>query len=252
MKTHILHRTLLFAILAVAATGCVTHRVRPGDPPGDTVYPASSKPAVMKVALAVRPRTAEAKILADGVRTSATTALRERAFQIVEDGPSDVDLSLVSSQSVFNNAADRFFTLDGEIDAILTDVPTGNVLARATLRDRAGPELGRDAAASALAAKLEPRLRDWIAETVTPEQIGLAASQIRVSQIDLHMGAEAGFIRDFVAHVSKMKGVLRCETVSVDKADHFAVFRILWRTADFPTGLLPAIATSFPGHKFVL
>ncbi len=251
MKNHILPRTLLLAILAVVATGCVTHRVKE-NPPGDAVYPATSKPAVMKVALAVRPRDAESRRLADGVRTAATTALRDRSFQVVEDGSADVDLSLSAAQTVFNNAADKFFTLDGEVDAQLLDVVTGNILARTTLRDRAGPELGKDAAAVALSGKVDPKLRDWIAATVTPEQIGLSASQIRVTQIDLHMGAEAGFIRDFVDHVSKMKGVLRCETLSVDKVDHVAVFRILWRNADFPTGLLPAIATSFPGHKFVL
>jgi len=251
MKDPILPRTLLLAILAVAATGCVSHRLKEV-PPGDSVYPVSSKPAVMKVALAVRPRDAEAKRFADGIRTSATTALRDRSFQVVEEGAADLDLSLAATQATFNNAADKFYTLDGEVDALLSDVATGNVLARTTLRDRAGPELGKDAAAAALSVKFEPRLRDWISATITPEQIGLSASQIRVSQIDLHMGAEAGFIRDFVAHVSKMKGILRCETVSVDKVDHIAVFRILWRTADYPAGLLPAIATSFPGHKFVL
>lgn len=256
MKNKLRPGTFGLALLALAATGCVTHRIteppRAGDPDNQPAYHVSDKEEAVKVQLSVTSAGDDSKTLAGGTRTAATTALRAVKYQVVESGPADLDLALAATQTTFGNAADKFFTVDGAIDVRLSDLATGNVLARTTLRDRAGPELGKDAAATALSAKIGPVLDDWIRANVTPEQISLSATRVRVSQIDLHMGAEAGFIRDFVAHVSKMKGVLRCETVGVDKAGHAAEFRILWRTADFPAGLLPTIAKSFPGHAFVL
>lgn len=255
MKTGKTSRiALLAALAAVAATGCASSRlsapIDSGYGSSDPVFRLSEKSEAMKLVVAAAPADDDSKVLAEGLRQSAVTALRERKFQVLDSAAaakSDVGLTISASQSVFNNAADEYFTLDGSATVSFRDHADDRVLATTVLSGRVGPILGKASASAALAQKLSPDLQSWIAGNVTPDQIPLSASIVQVTRANRHSRKEPGFVADFVEAVSGLDGVIRCESAGIDTVSHVATFRVLYRTAAFPEGLLPAIVKRLPG-----
>lgn len=244
---------VLIAAAAALATGCATSRITApvdsGYGSSDPVFRLSEKSEAMKLALAVAPADETSKVLADGIRLGAEEALRERRFQVLDAGsatPSDVGLTITAAQSVFNNAADEYFTLDGSASMTFRDHIDDRLLASGAVSGRVGPILGRDSASSALAQKLSPDVQQWIRANVTPDQIPLSASIVQVSRANRHRDREPGFVADFVQAVSGLDGVIRCESAATDTVSHVATFRVLYRTASFPEGLLPALVKRVP------
>jgi len=248
------------AIAAVAATGCVTRPIAAGPqtppqmavPAPDPVFYVSEKSEVLKLALVVNPANPESKTFAENVRQMAVTSLRAGKFNLVEDNSDDLGLDISARQTVFNSAADEYFTLDGDVSMRLTDSATHNLLADSTVRARTEPILGKERAAIALSDKIRPDFQTWLSANVTPDQIPLSAAQIQVYGIDSWSSDESGFVRDFLAAVRGMKGVLRCEAESVDPAAKSATFRVFYNRNAYPEGIIPAIVVRQPKFKFAL
>ena len=252
MNTKIL---LAVVPLAAALTGCVHTIGTPyAEPPDglDHPYQVSEKAEILRVAVDVATADSDSAALAAGVRETAVSALRARKFNVGAEGAADLSLRLGVRESVFNNAADEYFTLDGEIAATLADNVGRDVLAEGSFTDRAGPLLGRAAASRALSEKLRPALATWLDSTVTPEQIPVAAVTVQVYGINWFDGGEVGFVRDFVKTTSSIPGILRCETESVDPIAHTATFRVFYHRRLLPQGVIPAIAAKNKKFRFVL
>lgn len=233
------------AALAALSAGCVHTIGTPyTEPPEglDHPYHVSEKAEILRVTVDVVAADADSTALAGSVREAAVTALRARKLNVGAEGASDLTLRLGVRESVVNNAADEYFTVDGEITATLTDDVGRNVLAEGSFTDRAGPLLGRPATSRVLSEKLRPALVSWIESSVTPEQLPLAAVIVQVYGINVFDGGEVGFVRTFVDTASSIKGVLRCETESVDPIGHSATFRVFYHRRLLPQGILPALA----------
>ena len=247
------------ALAALATVGCVTPPVITGAPPPDRsvfspekpAYSVSEKTEAMKVALDISAADDASAAFATGVRETAVSALRKRKFQIVEDGANDLKLSMSARQTPFDTTGE-YVALDGVVSASLDDAATGNVLAEKTFRGRNKASLGMEKATADLAEAMRPEISDWIAETVTPEQIPLDVRTLRVTHIDHYPGGESAFIDDFVAALSGMSGVLRCETAARDAAPPSATFRVLYRRDDYPQGFVHAVIRRNPSFGLVL
>ena len=252
-------KTLLrpVAVAAVAATGCVTRPIAPGPrtpavsvPEPDAVYHVSEKSEILKLALRVNAADEESKAFAEGVRQTAVTCLRDGKFNLVTEGSDDLGLDVSVRQSVFNEAAGEYYTLDGDVSARLVDSATRNVLAEGTVRARTEPTLGKERAAVALSDRIRPDFADWLVANATPAQLPLSAVQIQVYGIRSWDDEEAGFVRDFLSVVRGMNGVMRCETETVDAAADSATFRIFYNRNAIPEGIIPAIVAREPKFKF--
>ena len=251
------HATHLLAVpvLAAALAGCVHTIGTPySEPPAglDHPYHVSEKAEILRVAVEIAPADTDSATLATALRETAVTTLRGRKFNVGAEGKTDLSLRLGVRESVYNNAADEYFTLDGDLSATLADDIGRDVLAEGSFRDRAGPVLGRADASRALADKLRPSLASWIDSSITPDQIPLAAVTIQVYGINWFDGGEVGFVRDFVKTTTEIPGILRCETESVDPIAHTATFRVFYHRRLLPQGVIPAIAAKNRKFHFVL
>jgi len=266
MKKHPAHGPLALALLALVAAGCtsvtpsIVSEPVPPPPVGDgtpvtipegPAYTVSEKAESMRIAIDVSAEDEASTAFASGVRETVVTALRGRKFQIVTDGSRDLDLSFSARQSLFDRTGE-YVTLDGTVSARLDDAATGNVLAETSFHGRNKASLGDDRAAIDLSKAMRPAIREWIAATVTPEQVPLDVRTLRVSDIDRYPGGESAFIDGFVAAVSGMEGVLRCETVASDAKAHTATFRALYRPSQYPQGLVHAAILRHPEFNLVL
>lgn len=261
MKDKLLHCSLGLALLALSAGGCAsvgisdpgegTGRGRGMDSPEKPAYTVSEKTEMMKIGLSVKPADEASAAFAEGVRETAITALRDRRFQLVTDGSEDLSLSFEAGQRLYDRTV-NYISLDGTVSARLDDTPTGKVLAKKTFRGRNKAALGMEKAAADLSEAMKPEIADWIAATVTPEQVPLETRTLRVTAIDRYPGGESAFIAEFVKAVSGMKGVLRCETASRDGAAKTASFRVLYRRADYPEGFVHAVVNGNPSFGLVL
>lgn len=246
---------LLILPVVAALTGCVHTIGTPyaEAPAGlDHPYHVSEKSEVLRVAIELAPADADSAPLATALRETAVTALRGSKFSVGAEGKTDLSLRLGVRESVYNNAADEYFTLDGDLAATLSDDLGRDVLAEASFRDRAGPILGRVDASRALADKLRPSLAAWIDSSVTPDQLPLAAVIVQVYGINWFDGGEVGFVRDFVKTTTEIRGIIRCETESVDPISHTATFRVFYHRRLLPQGIIPAIAAKNRKFHFIL
>ena len=262
MKTKQHIARLGFALLALAAAGCAsTNHGASESPvprghglasPEKPAYTVSEKAEMMKIGLSVSPADEASAAFAEGVRETVVTALRDRKFQLVTDGSEDLSLSFRAGQSLYDETAGEYFSLDGEVSARLDDTPTKKVLAEKTFRGRNKASLGMAKATVDLSEAMRPEIRKWIEQTVTPEQVPLEVRTLRVSRIDRYPGGESAFIDAFVKAVSGMKGVLRCETAGLDGLAKVASFRVLYRRADYPQGFIHAVINQNPSFRLVL
>ena len=262
MKTNLAHTAFGLALLALAATGCTSVRPSITDAPPQVghefstperpVYTVSEATAMMTVSVEIKSGGEESSLFAVGVQETVFTALRDRKFQVVHEGDSDLHLGVSAIRSVFNNAAGEYFTLDGTVGMELYDCDTGKTLAAKIFRGRNKPSLGMDRAELDLAETMKPDIVRWIGEKVTPEQVPLEVRTLRVAQIDRYPGGESAFIDSFVKAMSAMKGVLRCETSARDSQAKTASFRVLYRRADYPQGFLHAVINQNPKFGLVL
>ena len=260
MKNPPVYRIFGLALFAFALTGCINPDVpKPAPPPpppsvstpDKPAYTVSEKAEAMKISLEVAAANDASEAFAADVRETAVTALRGRKFQVVADDSGDLELTLSARHSLYDKTGE-YISLDGTVSARLDDTATKNILAEKTFRGRNKASLGMDKAVVDLAAAMQPEIAKWIGETVTPEQIPLEVRTLRISRIDRYPKGESAFIDAFVAAVSGMKGVLRCETASRDAETHTATFRVLYRRADYPQGFIHAAILRNPSLNLVL
>jgi hypothetical protein len=264
MKTNLHIRSLLGpALAAVVAAGCAS--VKPGISDGTTfpsegqtvtpvpaTYTVSSQTEIMKISLKVDPADEKAAGFASQVRETAIGALRDRKFKIVTDGTEDIRLGIKAGTSLYDNSADTYYTLDGTAAMRLDDAVNGRLLAEETIRGRNKASLGMEKAVRDVAEAMKPAIVSWIAAKVTPEQIPLEARTLRITNTDRYNGGESVFIQDFVQAMSKMDGVLRCETEARDGAAKTAAFRVLYRREKYPQGFIHAVVNQNPAFNLVL
>ena len=263
MKTMKFRHAFGLALLAAAAAGCASTRPRIADVPAPggrdlapepSSYTVSDQAEMMKIALSSETAGSDehAADFAAQVREIAVGALRDRKFNLVSDGSEDLRLALRSGVSIYDNSADTYFTLDGSVSARLDDAAEGTLLAEKTLRGRNKAALGMPKAVRDVAAAMKPEIEKWIAETVTPEQVPLEARTLKLTNTDRYRGGESAFIEDFVKAISKMDGVLRCETAARDGEAHTAAFRVLYRRAKYPQGFVHAVVNQNPSFGLKL
>ena len=220
--------------------------------PTPSAYTVSDRAEMMKVSLKVEPADDKSAAFASLVRETATGALRGRKFNVVTDGSEDIRLGVKAGTSLYDNSADTYYTLDGTASMRLEDAVDGRLLAEETLRGRNKASLGMEKAVRDAADAIKPAVENWISKKVTPEQVPLEARSLRVTNTDRYKGGESVFIEDFVKAISAMKGVLRCETEGRDGVAKTAIFRVLYRRADYPQGFIHAVVNQNPAFNLVL
>ncbi|MBR0055885.1 MAG: hypothetical protein IJP66_01015 [Kiritimatiellae bacterium] len=246
-KKYNVQAAVAMSVCAMAAAGCASAKVGGGvrperrEIPGEVTSEVTKADAsLLTVAVTATPAQADAAELAGRVQTAVEGALIGNGFTIASAKP-DVQVALSVRQGVFDKSGE-YYLLEGSVPSARVVLPEqgGRQFAtRAFPAVRGERVLGLERAVASLGDRLVPDVEKWIADTVRPAGLDMAAVTVVVRRTTVfYKSKDPIYMLRFAERVAKIDGVYSCELVAGDAAARVWEFRIVYGKSKFPGGVL--------------
>jgi hypothetical protein len=235
----------LAAALAALSAGCTTAVVggpRPGpDIPGEAHSELTKADAALLVAkVDAVPESDNAADLAARLRAAAEASLVGNGFSVAGSHP-DVVVAMTVRQSAFDKSG-NYYLLEGSVPAARAFLPNeGSKVVGVTHIPTVRGEriLGFDRASANLGDRLAPAVEKWIADTVRPANLDMAAVTTVIRRTTVfYKSRDPIYVNRFAEKIARLDGVYSCELVAGDATARVWEFRIVYRKSAFPGGLV--------------
>lgn len=171
---------------------------------------------------------------ADLLKESLGTTLVASGYDRVP-AVNEADISIQASYSgeVFDRSG-NYVLYDGTASAQVIRLADRKVLSQTRFVERGPRTLEDDRALEANVLQVADRLSGWMSGALSPAKIGIAASNVTVSNHDL---TPKQYPRRFIDAVSATEGVTAARYLGLDQGGDF-VFRVVYFPDQVPEGLL--------------
>lgn len=235
-KKTMANAAMALVACATVATGCASAKISPDQPSEITKADAS----LLTVLVAAKPEKEDAAALAGRVETAVEGALIGNGFTVAASKP-DVLVSLSVRQSVFDRSGE-YYMLEGSVPSAKVLLPERGVREFATKAFpivRGERVLGMEKAVASLGDKLVPDVEKWVANTIKPAGLDMAAVTVVVRRNTVfYKSKDPIYVTHFAERVVRVDGIYSCELLSGDATARAWQFRIVYSKSKFPGGVV--------------
>ncbi len=209
---------------------------------------AVGKETMLKVQVQATGSGADAAAVADALKIHAEGKLAAGGFAVTPNQP-EVAVTMAVTTELFDQSG-NYFVFDGRTVVSAVRIFDGKLLGKIELNARNERKLGRAAALAALTAKMKDEAASWLAATITPDKMGIAASTLRVRLAWDDVNKDGEFATKFTGKVTQIPGIARCTMEREDYTERMLNFRILHMKDQFPEGMVTRLFAT-PGLGIV-
>lgn len=247
MKKQHIHPLLLgffAAILLAFLSGCNSANVSepsttmgPAPMGGDSPPPRSTF-SKLNTRVSASASSNQFSALAQQVEDRVSSSLIARNFNITSGDP-DILVELDINASEFDRSG-NYVVYEGVVNASVTRTHDYQVIGSNSISAKSPRSLNQNLAISGLGAEISQQAANWVAQSTTPEKLGLSANDITIQ-----LGAfknPSGYANRFIREVSALDGVTSVILTDQDMSAKKFVFRVVYASNKIPQGILNYIS----------
>ena len=169
--------------------------------------------------------------------------LANAGFASLPGEPTDLRLNITLESELFDQSG-NYYVYNGRAVAELWRRLDGKQLVGNSFAAKSERKLGEREAAINLQERLVTALKDWITAQITPDRVGVAASEITLSlsKFKIFKGGDQKQISEFIESTQGIPGVHSCRLVENNATDRVYRFRVIYFPEKLPMGLGNAVA----------
>jgi hypothetical protein len=233
------------AVMAAAATGCVSH---PASPEVKAVVNGTVQPLRVLVSIdGSGDKSGNAYALSGYLQSNLEGALAAGGYRVVYEGDHEILVSTCGSvmckernrrgsRSVYYGDADVQVTR-AAFRNTMTDQTMRDVVARQRFDVQGGEARTRTEAIKSVADSLGPALSQWAAQSVSKIAAKLERCEVTIDNAWTYRGEE-DYPSRFVATVHRMRGVYQCRIISTDNVNRSFRAEIVYDKDMYPDGIV--------------